>query len=300
MKTTLPPSVANQRQRWQIDGWLSRGFAVLALASALIVLLVFGFLLWQTLPMWQQGRWLRFLADPAWYPLEGLFGAWPMIVASVLVVLLAICMALPIGIASALFHCYYAPRRVADLNYLGLVLLAATPSVVLGLWGLTVIVPLLAQWQPPATSLLTAALVLSVMIVPTIALTSIASLQALPSSLRHAAAAVGLSRPTEIIAVLLPAARQGIFAGVVLAIARAFGETMAVLMVAGNVVQIPNSVFDPVRVLTANIALEMAYATGQHRTALYMSGLLLMLLVSTLSLLVAWHGRRAQHGQSHD
>ena len=299
MKTTATQRVPDQRKRWQIDDWFGRVLTVAALASALVVLLVFGFLLWQTLPMWQQGRWLDFLTDPAWYPLDGLFGAWPMIVASVLVVLLAICIALPVGIASALFYCYYAPRRIADLNYLGLIILAATPSVVLGLWGLTVIVPLLAQWQPPATSLLTASLVLSVMIVPTIALTSIASLQALPISLRHAAAAVGLSRPTEIVAVLLPAARQGIFAGVVLAIARAFGETMAVLMVAGNVVQIPSSLFDPVRVLTANIALEMAYATGEHRTALYMSGLLLMLLVAALSLLVAWHGSRVQTGQSH-
>ncbi len=270
-----------------IDQWLRRGFGLMAIGCALIVLFVFGFLFWQTLPMWQEAQVFNFLTDPAWYPLEGEFGAWPMIVASVLVVLGAILIALPVGIASALFHCYYAPRSMASANYVALVLLAATPSVVLGLWGLTVIVPLLAQWHPPGTSLITAAMLLAVMIVPTIALTCIASLQALPISLRQAASSLGLRRSTEIISVLLPAAKHGIFGGVILAIARAFGETMVVLMVAGNVVQISGSVFDPVRVLTANIALEMAYATGQHRTALFMSGLLLMLLVSMLALIAS-------------
>lgn len=281
-----------------LDQWLRRGFGVMAIGCALIVIFVFGFLVWQTVPMWQGGQLLNFLTDPNWYPLEEQFGAWPMIVASVLVVLGAISMALPIGIASALFHCYYASRPIASANYVALVLLAATPSVVLGLWGLTVIVPLSAQWHPPGTSLMTAAMLLAVMIVPTIALTSIASLQALPASLRQAAASLGLHRSTEIMAVLLPAARQGIFGGVVLGIARAFGETIVVLMVAGNVVQIPGSVFDPVRVLTSNIALEMAYATGQHRTALFMSGLLLMLLVSMLALLVARQTKGLQYEQN--
>ena len=278
-----------------IDQWLRRGLGLMAIGCALIVLFVFGFLFWQTLHMWQEAEVFNFLTDPKWYPLEGQFGAWPMIVASVLVVLGAISIALPVGIASALFHCYYASPSMASLNYVALVLLAATPSVVLGLWGLTVIVPLLAQWHPPGTSLITAAMLLAVMIVPTIALTSIASLQALPLSLRQAASSLGLRRSTEVMSVLLPAAKQGIFGGVILAIARAFGETMVVLMVAGNVVQIPGSVFDPVRVLTANIALEMAYATGQHRTALFMSGLLLMLLVSTLALLAALQTRRLSY-----
>jgi phosphate transport system permease protein len=125
------------------------------------------------------------------------------------------------------------------------------------------------------------------MILPTIALTADATLGTVPESYSRGAAALGLSREAIIVRVALPAARAGIGAGVLLASARALGETMAVLMVSGNVVQIPSSLFDPVRALTANIALEMAYATGDHRAALFVSGVALMALVLLLAAL-AW------------
>jgi ABC-type molybdate transport system permease subunit len=161
-------------------------------------------------------------------------------------------------------------------------LLAGIPSVVFGLWGLTVLVPLIGQWQPPGASLLAAVLILAMMTLPTVALTSRAALAATPPSLYQGAAMLGMSRHRILLGVLVPAARRGILGGVLLAIARALGETMAVLMVAGNVVQTPTSLFDPIRVLTANIALEMAYAVDQHRSSLFVSGLLLMAMVHTL------------------
>jgi len=133
------------------------------------------------------------------------------------------------------------------------------------------------------------------MILPTVALTSTAALSRLPVSWLHGAAALGFSRKTKILSIAIPAARGGISGGILLAIARALGETMAVLMVAGNVVRFPTDLFAPMRVLTANIALEMAYATGQHRAALFVSGLLLTLLVLALAGLALRMNQRMQH-----
>ena len=146
-------------------------------------------------------------------------------------------------------------------------------------------VPLIGQFEPPGASLLAGILILTLMIVPTVALLSDAALDALPRSYAQGAAALGLGPWATATRVLLPAARGGVATGVMLAAARALGETMAVLMVCGNVVRVPDSVFDPVRTLTANIALEMAYAADDHRAALFVSGLLLTVLVSVLVLL---------------
>ncbi|WP_269844814.1 phosphate ABC transporter permease subunit PstC [Methyloprofundus sedimenti] len=194
----------------------------------------------------------------------------------------ALLLATPLGIASALFSRYYAPPAVAT-GYRRLIeLLAGIPSVVYGLWGLTTLAPLIAQLHPPGVSLLTALLILALMILPTIALSVDAALLAVPIAYHQGAAALGLSRWAMIKGVILPAAHSNITSGIMLAAGRAIGETMAVLMVAGNVVQLPHSLFDSVRTLTANIALEMSYAMGDHRAALFVSGLALMLMVLLL------------------
>ena len=175
-------------------------------------------------------------------------------------------------------------------------MLAGIPSVVYGLWGLTVLAPLIARWQPPGVSVLAGALVLALMVLPTVALTASSALAAVPASLLQGAAALGLSRRAVVLGVALPAARGGIVGGVLLAAARALGETMALLMVAGNVVQMPSGLFEPVRVLTANIALEMAYASGDHRAALFASGVLLTALVLALALTAGRVQSRSHHG----
>ena len=164
--------------------------------------------------------------------------------------------------------------------------------MVFGFWGLTTLVPLVNQLHPPGASLLAGILVLTLMILPTIALTTYAAFIAVPDEYIRSAAALGLSGWSMIRGVALPAARTGIVAGIVLAAGRALGETMAVLMVAGNVVQHADSLFDPIRTLAANIALEMAYAMGDHRAVLFVSGLMLMLLVMTLSGLAGWLGEK--------
>lgn len=268
---------------------------MLAVGAAAIVLLILGFLLREAWPVVSgDGGW-RLVNDTGWYPLEGRFGLLPMVWATLAAAFGAILLAAPLGLASAIFERYYAPAAIARLYRAMLALLAGIPSVVYGLWGLTVLVPLVARWHPPGASLFTAILILAMMILPTVALTSASALAAVPESWLRGAAALGLTRKGIIIGVAVPAAQRGILGGMLLAIARALGETMAVLMVAGNVVQNPGGLFEPVRVLTANIALEMAYATGTHRAGLFASGLMLTLLVLVLASLAARGTRGAHH-----
>lgn len=281
--------------RWPTDRWLAPALGAAAAGSGLILLLVLAFLLRETAPLLGSHAVFGFFLDASWYPLEGQFGMLPMVAASLAAALGALLLAVPLGIISAIFLNFLAPPALAHVYRMVVALLAGIPSVVFGLWGLTVLVPLIARWQPPGASLLAALLILALMILPTVALTSASALAALPKSLLQGAAALGLTRQGTILRVMLPAARGGIINGALLAAVRALGETMAVLMVAGNVVQFPAGLFDPVRVLTANIALEMAYATGAHRAGLFGSGLLLTLVV----LLLAWLAARANRAD-HD
>ncbi|HSM81631.1 MAG TPA: phosphate ABC transporter permease subunit PstC, partial [Nodosilinea sp.] len=219
---------------------------------------------------------------PAWSPTQAAYNLLPMIWGTLAVTVGAVVLAVPLGLGSALFCQYYAPPWLAPIYRRLMELLAGIPSVVYGFWGLVVLVPLIQRLQPPGPSLLAGILILALMILPTLALTAEASLSKLPPEYWQGAAALGLSRWTTIRGVAMPAARSGLFTGLILGTGRAVGETMAVLMVCGNVVKTPTSLFDPVRTLTANIALEMGYATGDHRSALFVSGLVLMLLVGGL------------------
>tara|TARA_R110002073_G_scaffold161212_1_gene316808 strand:+ start:1229 stop:2071 length:843 start_codon:yes stop_codon:yes gene_type:complete len=267
--------------------WVLRVGAVI---SALVMFLILLFLLVESWPVLQHKSPLRFFTDASWHPLEGTYNLMPILSGTLFASIGALLLAIPLGIASALYIVYYAAPCCA-LWYRRLIeLLAGIPSVVFGFWGLTTLVPLINQLHPPGASLLAGILVLALMILPTIALTAHATLLAVPDEYLRAAAALGLSRWGVIAGVALPAAQTGIVAGVILAAGRAIGETMAVLMVAGNVVQHAGSLFDPIRTLAANIALEMAYAMGDHRAVLFVSGLVLMFLVMVLSGMVGWLG----------
>jgi phosphate transport system permease protein len=285
-------SKRNTLSRRNADKNIAPLLTLTASGAALILLLVLFFLLRESWPVLSNGGWQRFISDESWHPLEGRFGLLPMVWATLAVACGAIAIAAPLGLAGALFEYFYAPPILARAYRMMVVLLTGIPSVVFGLWGLTVLVPLIARWQPPGASLFTAIIILALMILPTVALTGSAALRGVPTSLLHGAAALGMTRKGVITGVAIPAARSGIIGGVLLATARALGETMAVLMVAGNVVQTPTGLFEPVRVLTANIALEMAYATGDHRAGLFASGLLLTLMVLVLAGLAARSTRR--------
>lgn len=266
---------------WHADRWLAPALRVMAIGAASLLALIIGFLLLESWPALAHGHWQRFFA-PGWFPASGAYNLWPMLAATLLATVGALVLAVPLGVAGAVFARYVAPAWLARPWRALAALLAGIPSVVYGLWGLTTLVPMIATWAPPGASLLAAMIILAMMILPTVLLTADAALAAVPAHYLHGAHALGLTRTATILRVALPAARRGIAGGTLLAAVRAAGETMAVLMVAGNIVQLPTSVFDPIRVLTANMALEMAYATGDHRAALFVSGVLLTVLVAVL------------------
>lgn len=277
-----------------------RGFSLvlrgLSLIPATLVLWIFLFLLLESLPLLKNGGWLAFFTDHGWFPESGLYELTPMLVGTLSVTLGALILASPLGLLAAIFSRYYAPPLLASGFRRILELLAGIPSVIYGFWGLVTLVPLIAAWHPPGASVLAASIVLGIMILPLIALSADASLAQVPPEYWQGAAALGLTRWASIRHIALPVAGPGILAGVILQTGRALGETMAVLMVVGNVVQLPSSWFEPARTLTANIALEMAYATGDHRTALFASGLLLLV---TAALMVAMASVLQKRGSVH-
>lgn len=259
--------------------WTLRGFAAIAGA---IVLLIIAFLLLEALPLLRQVGFWRFFSDRSWNPAEERYDLTPMMWGTLSAAIGSVILATPLGILSAVFCHYYAPPFLGKLYRRTIELLAGMPSVVYGLWGLVVLVPLIRRIHPPGPSLLSGIIVLTIMILPTIALVADASFASVSPEYLRGAAALGLSRWAIVRGVVFPSALSGLFTGVILATGRAIGETMAILMVAGNVVQTPKSLFDPIRTLTANIALEMAYALGNHRSALFMSGLFLMGMIVML------------------
>jgi phosphate transport system permease protein len=289
-------SNSNILSRWSIDDllcWFLRGIAVIA---GTIVMLIVVFLIMEALPVLHHICLLRFFTDPSWHPADGFYNLTPMLWGTLFAMAGSVLIATPLGILSAVFCHYYAPPALARPYRRLIELLAGIPSVVYGFWGLVVLVPLIGEIQPPGPSLLAGILILTIMILPTIALMADASLANVPQQYVRGAAALGLPRWATIRGVVFPAAKSGLFTGVILETGRAIGETMAILMVCGNVVQIPSSIFDPIRTLTANIALEMAYALGDHRAALFVSGLVLMAMIVALAVSAEWISRGRIYG----
>lgn len=292
----MTSSGSNTLSRWPTDRlllWLLRGAA--AIAGAIVVLIVV-FLVLEALPALRHVGVTRFFTDPSWHPAEGFYNLTPMLWGTLLAMAGSVLVATPLGILSAVFCHYYAPPMLAQLYRRLIELLAGIPSVVYGFWGLVVLVPLIGALRPPGPSLLAGIVILTIMILPTIALMADASLANVPQQYLRGAAALGLPRWATIRGVVFPAAKSGLFTGVILETGRAIGETMAILMVCGNVVQTPHSLFDPMRTLTANIALEMAYALGDHRAALFVSGLALMAMIVALVMAAEWISRGRIYG----
>lgn len=264
---------------------------VAALATGIVVLIV-SFVMLESLPALRSVGLMRFVTDPSWHPAggaaRGSFNLGPMLVGTIAAAGGAIALATPLGLGSALFGRFYAPPALGRWYRRLVEVLAGIPSVVYGFWGLVVLAPLIRQWQPPGQSLLAGIVILTIMVLPTVALLSESALRSVPERYLRGAAALGLSRWSTIRGVALPAARGGILTAVLLATGRAIGETMALLMVTGNVVQVPRSLFDPVRALTSNIALELAYAMDHHRSALFVSGLMLMAMIVVLVVAAEW------------
>lgn len=226
------------------------------------------------------------LAGGIWDPDGGLYGIAPMVAGTAAITLGAMLVALPAGVGIAVVLSEMAPPAVARALRPVLQAMAGVPSVVWGFWGLAVLVPAIRNHLGGAGfSVLAGSAVLAVMVLPTVAAVAEDGLRALPRALREGALALGATRAQTVWRVLLPAARSAIATGVVLAMGRAIGETMAVMMVTGNVTAAPRTPLDPARTLTGNIAMEMAYAAGEHRQALFATGAVLLALVLLLNVL---------------
>lgn len=229
----------------------------------------------------------EFLATTSWQPEAGEFGILSMIAASLLGTLGAITIGVIIGIFTAVFLAELAPKKLASVIRPAVELLAGIPSVVYGFFGLMVLVPLISKYLGGAgNSLLAVIIILAVMILPTVISMSETSIRAVPSALKEGSLALGASHIQTIFRVLLPAARSGIMASIVLGTGRAIGETMAVILVSGNTPLVPRALTDRVRTLTANIALEMGYASGLHQETLFATGVVLFVFIMLLNIML--------------
>lgn len=222
----------------------------------------------------------NFLFSTLWAPTRGYFGVFSMIVSSLFVTTGALIIGVPLALACAITLAEFAPQRLTSILKPTIELLAGIPSVVFGFLGVVLLVPIIRDYLGgPGLSLLSASIILAIMILPTITSISIDAIQAVPYSYKEGSLALGATHWQTIRMVILKAARSGIITAVILGMGRAIGETMAVIMVAGNALRLPQSPLSPVRTLTSNIALEMGYAAGDHRAALFATGIVLFVFI---------------------
>ena len=261
-------------------------FALAAALSILAVGLICVFLFANGVPAMVEIGIPDFLLGTTWRPANDIYGIFPMIIGSIYVTAGALIFGVPAGLLTAIFLSRFASAKVAALLKPGVELLAGIPSVVYGFFGLMIIVPFIRLNAPGnGLSLLAASILLGIMILPTVITVAKNALDAVPQSYYEGALALGATHERSVLRVLVPAAISGIMAGVVLGIGRAIGETMAVVMVAGNQPIIPASIFDGGRTMTANIVLEMGYAADLHRGALIATGVVLFVFILLISML---------------
>ncbi|BBL61824.1 MAG: phosphate ABC transporter permease subunit PstC [Methanobrevibacter arboriphilus] len=265
---------------------IEKGLFITAIFSIIIILLIVSFILIEGLPAFEDYGFFRFLFGMTWAPNDGDFGVFAMIIGSIYVTMLSLLMAVPLSLLCAIFMAEVAPNNVRRILKPVIETLSGIPSVVYGFFGLIVLVPLIRTYfGGTGFSMFTAAIILTVMVLPTIITISQDSLRAVPQEYREASFGLGATNWQTIRHIIFPAALPGIITAIILGMGRAIGETLAVIMIAGNVVQIPGSIFDPVRTLTANIALEMGYATGLHYNALFGTAIVLFLIIMILLLI---------------
>lgn len=264
---------------WEIIFLLAAGFSFLA------VLLICLFLFANGIPAIQKIGVEDFLFGTKWKPGNDLYGIFPMILGSFYVTAGAVIVGVPVGLMTAVFLSKFCPEWLHKILKPAIDLLAGIPSVVYGFFGLMVIVPAVRNvFGGNGSSILTASILLGMMILPTIISVSESALNAVPKSFYEGSRALGATHERSVFKTMLPAAKSGIMAGIILGIGRAIGETMAVIMVAGNQARIPDSILKGIRTLTANIVIEMGYATDLHREALIATGVVLFVFILLINL----------------
>lgn len=276
-------------------------FLTAACASVLAVALICIFLFANGIPAMKEIGFVKFLTGEMWKPNNNLYGLLPMIVGSLYVTAGAILFGVPIGILTSVFMARYCPKKIYRPLKMATELLAGIPSVVYGFFGLVVLVPLIRDlgrslgFGGNGSSILTASFLLGIMILPTIIGVTESAIRAVPSHYYEGSLALGATHERSVFRIEIPAAKSGVIAGIVLGIGRAVGETMAVIMVAGNQGRMPVGIFKGVRTLTANIVMEMGYATDLHREALIATGVVLFVFILMINFSVTLLNRRTTH-----
>ena len=260
-------------------------FLICACFSILAVVLICVYLFASGVPAIGEIGVTDFLFGTKWKPSSGYYGIFPMIIGSILVTGIAVVIGVPIGILCAVFMSHYCPKKLYRFVKPAINLLAGIPSIVYGFFGLVVIVPIMKElFGGSGKSLLTAGILLGIMILPTVIKTTESSLNAVPKSYYEGALALGATHERSVFFASLPAAKSGILAAIILGVGRAIGETMAVILVAGNQTVIPKNITSGIRTLTSNIVMEMGYAGGLHREALIATGVVLFVFILIINL----------------
>ena len=276
-------------------------FFVCALASIAAVVLICLFLFANGIPAMKEIGLLNFLTGAKWKPGNDIYGILPMILGSIYITAGAVVIGVPVGLLTAIFMAFYCPKKLYGLLKPCTELLAGIPSIVYGFFGMVIIVPavrtvahVVFHVDISGSSILAASVLLGIMILPTVIGVSEAALRAVPSAYYEVAVAKGARHERAIFTVMLPAAKSGVLAGIVLGIGRAIGETMAVIMVAGNQPRLTGNMLKGIRTMTANIVIEMGYATGLHREALIATGVVLFVFILIINLTFSILKRRKQ------
>lgn len=264
-------------------------FFIAACASVLAVALICLFLFVNGIPAMREIGIFKFLLGTMWKPGNNIYGILPMIMGSIYVTAGAILIGVPIGILTSVFMASYCPKKVYRFFKSAIDLLTGIPSVVYGFFGLMMLVPLIRDLfhKGNGSSILSASILLGIMILPTIIGVTESAIRAVPSNYYEGSLALGATKERSLFFVVLPAAKSGLIAGVVLGIGRAIGETMAVVMVAGNQARMPAGILKGVRTMTSNIVLEMGYAADLHREALIATGVVLFVFILIINFCVA-------------
>jgi len=269
------------------------GFLLVALSALSALALITIFIVAEGVPIIGKVGVLKFVFGMKWAPTQGYFGIFPMIIGSISVTLGAVILGVPIALCCAIFLAEYAPALMRNVLRPAIQMLAGIPSVVYGFWGLVFVVPAIRNYLGgPGLSILAGSIILAIMILPTVISISEVSLLALPPLYKEGALALGATQWQTIRHVLVPAAKSGIAAAIILGVGRAVGETMAVIMVLGNAVAMPSSILDPARTLTTNIGIEMGYASGEHQQALFATGIVLLIIIMILNSVAQFAFRR--------
>lgn len=262
---------------------VERSLFIAAISSIFIIFLIIAFIWREGLPAFDAVGFFNFVFGAEWSPTNGLYGVLPMIVGSLYITAVSLLFAVPLSLGCSIFLSEIAPSGMRRILKPTIQALAGIPSVIYGFFGLIVLVPIMrGYFGGSGFSILTASLILTIMILPTITSISEDAIRSIPHEYKEASFGLGATQWQTIWKVILPAALPGIITAIILGLGRAIGETMAVIMVSGNVAQIPTSVLDPARALTSNIALEMGYAQGLHYNALFATGIVLFFVIVIL------------------